>query len=215
MLLKSLPVIIAVLLSLTINQAYCAHQCNGTDAHCGNTCQTPNMSCDQNCCHTTRLRGTVSQSVLARLNAGAAACRQGDLELAANCYKFVLEQNPHNTEALYGAGRLAELNGQLDQALLLYQRAAVSEPANYTLQAAVASVKRQLNIPVVPIATPDVPALPVAQTPCPDLCIANSKRRKSSKVLKILARAGVAALSSAASSQGGVDLGCPICRILH
>ncbi len=180
MLLKVSSLCFVVLLSLSVNNAFCAPHCSGGNASCGNHCNEAAADCNSDCCSSMRQRGQVSESVLSHLNAGAEAYRNGYFELAANCYRYVLEEDPNNREALERVGRLAELNGQPEQAQYFYRLAAVRDQLYTSVQT------------------------PTMQEPCPDLCLANKPSRKTGKkLLKFMARAGAAVLNAAASSGGG------------
>lgn len=228
---------VGLMFSVAVSKGYAAPECSAVEGNCRpQSCHTESQSCagsacTSGCCGTSPLQGHVSTDVAARLSAGTDAIRRGQLETAANCYQYVLQQDPHNAEALYGTGFLAERNGQLPHALFFYRMAAVSDPGNGNYRAALAALQRQMNIPVMPVNMPDQPvsmlrtALPAP--PCPDLCVATSKSQekgpsKAGKFFKTVAKLGAAAITSGAASAavgaaagGGFGLHCPVCRILR
>lgn len=172
MLPKALPLSLIILLAF--GNLCCAQECNKARHDCGNACQSSQAGCNSNCCNTVRRRGDGNRDITAQLNAAAEACRRGEYELAANCYKFVLEKDPRNREALYNVGKIAEQNGQRQEADRFFQLAAVYSTGNLSTT--------------------------YYQPPCPDLCIANKKSNGTGKkILKFMARAGVVALEAAAA----------------
>lgn len=223
--MKSIRLVLAVglFLSITVSKGYAAPECSAGEGNCQpQSCHTESQSCSgsactNGCCGAKPLQGRVSTDLTARLSAGTEAIKRGQLETAANCYQYVLRQDPHNAEALYGTGFLAEKNGQLPHALFFYRMAAVNDPGNGNYRAALYAVQRQMNVPVMPVNMPTRPVstltAPLPAPPCPNLCVATQKvPSKTSKFFKAAAKIGAAAAMSAASSGG---LHCPVCRILR
>lgn len=207
-------------------RAYAAPECSSEGNCQPQSCSTESQACAGSacgggCCGSKPLQGHVSTDVAARLSAGTDAIRRGQLETAANCYQYVLQQDPHNAEALYGTGFLAERNGQLPHALFFYRLAAVNDPNNGSYRTALYALQKQMNIPVVPVSmllqpVSTVTALPA---PCPDLCVATNKpESKKSKFLKAAGTVGKflittgAAAAAASAASGGLH--CPVCRML-
>lgn len=222
---------VGMMLFLAVSNAYAAPEsnapeCNAKDGNCQpQQCQTEShacagTTCTHNCCTSKPLRGRVSTDVAARLSAGSEAIRRGQLETAANCYQYVLRQDPNNAEALYGTGFLAERNGQLPHAVFFYRMAAIRDPGNGQYRASLAAVQKQMNIPVMPVSMPPRPTttLTAGQAPCPNLCVATQNAQKTEKsqskagkFFKAAAKIGAAAAIGAAAGGG---LHCPVCRIL-
>lgn len=222
---------VGLTLSVTVSRAYAAPECISGDNCHPQSCHTENhgcsgSACTSGCCSTKPLQGHISTDVAARLSAGTEAIRRGQLETAANCYEYVLRQDPHNAEALYGTGFLAERNGQLPHALFFYRMASVSDPTNVHYMAALHALQRQMNVPVVPVNMPNLPVqqapvatAPTLAKPCPNLCVAASKTEtKKGKFLKAAGNVGKflittgAAAAAASAASGGLH--CPVCRIL-
>lgn len=212
-----------LIVCMASSNAYAAPDCSANDPNCQpQSCHTEShacagSACTNGCCVAKPLQGRVTTDVAARLSAGNEAAKRGHLETAANCYQYVLRQDPHNAEALYGTGYLAEKNGQLPHAAFFYRMAAINDPGNPHYRASLVAVQRQMNIPVVPVSMPAQPAptMTAGQAPCPNLCVATQATQKQTsktgKFFKAAAKIGAAAALSAASSGG---LHCPVCRIL-
>lgn len=66
--------------------------------------------------------------IAAELEQGAQHHREGRVDLAARCYKRVLEQDPDNSDALHLMSALACLGGQLEVACLLARQAIAGAP---------------------------------------------------------------------------------------
>lgn len=217
---------VGMILCVTVSKGYAAPECVATDGNCQpQACNTQAHNaeshacsgdgCTNGCCASKPLQGRVSTDVAARLSAGTEAIKRGHLETAANCYQYVLRQDPHNAEALYGTGYLAEKNGQLPQAVFFYRMAAINDPGNGQYRVALTAAQTQMGIPVMPVSMPARPVstltAPTLAPPCPNLCVATQKpKSKASKFFKAAAKVGAAAAMAAASSGG---LHCPVCRV--
>lgn len=213
---------VGFVLCVTAGKGYAASnsECTASDGNCQpQACQVEDHACSgtactSGCCSRKPLQGRISTDVAARLSAGSEAIKRGRFETAANCYQYVLRQDPHNAEALYGTGYLAEKNGQLPHAAMFYRMAAINDPGNAHYMASLHAVQRQMNVPVVPVSTPEQQApivtAPTMATPCPNLCVATNKTKKE-KFFKAVGTVGKFAIRTAASNAG---LHCPVCRVL-
>ncbi|MBX9771581.1 MAG: tetratricopeptide repeat protein [Candidatus Obscuribacterales bacterium] len=163
-----------------------------------------------------RLKGHVTSSVTILLASAGNAYQAGNLTQAAEYYKQVLQQDPHNVEALDCVGNLAERSGEFEQALFFYRLAAINDPSNPEYRLSASRILQRLIPATVRIKDVSVPVIPISQQlPCPSLCIANQKNvSRASTFFRTATKVGAAALVSSGAA-GRLGIGCPICRFLH
>jgi tetratricopeptide (TPR) repeat protein len=167
----------------------------------------------------------------AMLNRGIALESQGKTQEAVALFHQVISSDHYNANAFFNLGVVAEKHGDLQGALQNYRIAASINPADGEFQQAVASVQTQLTPRRPVFATPPymVPQVPIAQQPqyqapilsvpyrTPPQLTVSEPPRKGHPVLGATARfaaIGAASLLLGGGRMGGIDISCPLCRML-
>lgn len=174
--------------------------------------------------------------VTSLLQQGMEQFNQGKLNDAESSFDEVLAIDPNNADAFFDLGVLKEKQGNFKAALADYKAAQDLKPDEKDIQDAVASLTQKLNdrqyhghtqpasYETVPYTTPYTPDAVIPLPPPTMSASANvgceKTKSKGSGMAKVVLGACAAAaigvaLSGAMHGAGGLDIGCPICKLLH
>ena len=163
------------------------------------------------------------------LNEGIKLESEGKTNEAVNLFHQVISMDHYNANAFFNLGVVAEKHGDFNGALQNYRIAASINPQDREFQEAVAAMDARLNPgqPVFAVPPYMVPQLPVYQQPYqpPPIVSVSPNRppeigvtqpRRGHPYLRAAATAAAigAVVGLGAGGFGGIDIGCPLCRML-
>lgn len=173
------------------------------------------------------------------LQAGMRKYSQGDLLGAEVEFQHVLELDQKNPHAFFNLGVIAESRGNLNLALQNYRTALVFDPGAADLQRAVVETEQRLSRQQASFAQSrdfgrlcgsvqekqahqsvfSVPPSMQSEMQLPVVSVTQNSKVPSKAIGKAAFTAarivGIGALSAVAGRAGGLDIGCPLCRLLR
>ena len=181
-----------------------------------------------------------NEQINSHLRTGMQRFSQDDLRGAETEFQQVLNIDPNNPHAFFNLGVVAERRGDLNLALLNFRTALVFDPKASDLQQAVADMERRLswqkrgesgtrNLNAFGLSAEQTmnaqqPILPQSasirsKSSLPMVTVSQNSRETSQKLgraaFTVARVVGSGVLSVFSGRAGGLDIGCPVCRLLR